>query len=119
MAMRWSAGMSLSFVAKERHGGLTVTSSVEKRQGSITMGGRGAPLVLGDEQAFAVEERLVGDELERLFQLAGLVRAVRRVEEDPAERAAGLFDQPAHDRAAGDLCDEAEGVRVVGDEVAS
>src|SRR5690242_12191735 len=117
--MRWSAGMSLSFVAIERHGGLTVTSPVEKRQGSVAVVGRVAPIVLGDEEAVAVEERLLGDELERLLQLAGLVRGVRRIEKDPAEGAAGLFVQPAHHRAAGDVCDEAERVRVVANEVAS
>src|SRR2546430_5282 len=101
-AMRWSAGMVLLGTV-ERYGGLTVTSSVEKRQGSVAIFGRAPPFMLGDEHAVAGEEPFVGDELERFFELAGFVGLVRRIEEDPAVGAAGLFDEPAHHGAALDV----------------
>src|SRR3954467_15679495 len=91
-----SAGMGL-LATIERDFCLTVTSPIEKRQRSVALLGRVAPLVLGDEDAVGREQLLVGDELERLAELAGLVRAVRRIEEDPAEYAAGFFVDPADD----------------------
>src|SRR5437762_11209385 len=115
MAMRGSAIYFLETV--ERHGRLTVTSSVQKRQGSVTLVGCLAPFMLGDAQAVAVEEPLFRHQLERLFQLAGGVRGVGRIEKDPAEGATRLFDEPTNGLAVLDLGGEAEGVGVGADEV--
>ena len=74
--------------------------------------------MLGDAQAVAVEEPLFRHQLERLFQLAGGVRGVGRIEKDPAEGATRLFDEPADRGAVLDLGGEAEGVRVGANEIA-
>src|SRR5438034_880743 len=117
MAMRGDSAMYL-LEAIKRHGGLTVTSSVQKRQGSVTIVRCVAPFMLGDEQAVAVEEPLFRNQLERFLQLAGRVRVVGRIGEDPAEGATRLFDEPADRGAVLDLGDEAEGVGVGANEVA-
>src|SRR5947207_9535839 len=116
--MRGDSAIDLLETIK-RHGRLTVTSSVQKCQGSVTIVGGVAPLMLGDDEAGAVDEPLFGDQLERLFQLAGGVRGVGRIEEDPAEGATCLFDEPAHRGAVLDLGGEAERVGVGAYEVTS
>src|SRR5437763_14911372 len=49
-AMRGSAGMVLLGTV-ERHGGLTVTSSVEKREGCVAVVRGAAPVILGERPA--------------------------------------------------------------------